>query len=164
MCYFWCWKQSWCLFFNYKIKQKFKLEARGKPSTWLPRGGLVEHIFWVANQPTKRPTKQRTNQTKSDKLIYEPTITYERKYKKKRINENQHSVDPNEETDEQTNQLTDEPKTELRKKPRNQHMLKPANSFNELQINKRTNGWSNQPTINRTDEQTNQLTNKAIET
>ena len=31
-----------------------KLEARGKPSTWLPRGGLVDHIFFEPeNQLTK---------------------------------------------------------------------------------------------------------------
>ena len=60
--------------FNYKIKQKFKfkaldkLEARGKPSTWLPRGGLVEHIFLNlrTKQRTNRPTKQPANETSNE--------------------------------------------------------------------------------------------------
>ena len=45
-----------------------RLEARGKPSTWLPRGGLVEHIFLNlrTNQRTNRPTKQPANETSNE--------------------------------------------------------------------------------------------------
>ena len=47
------------------------LEARGKPSTWLPRGGLVEHIFLNlrtkqrTNRPTKQPANKLTDQRKN---------------------------------------------------------------------------------------------------
>ena len=44
-----------------------QLEARGKPSTWLPRGGLVEHIFSNLNQPTNRPKTSR------ERTSHEPT-------------------------------------------------------------------------------------------
>ena len=39
-----------------KIKTFLLLEARGKPSTWLPRGGLVEH--------SEKRTKQLRNMMK----------------------------------------------------------------------------------------------------
>ena len=32
------------------LKMKFICETRGKPSTWLPRGELVEQIYMTVNQ------------------------------------------------------------------------------------------------------------------
>ena len=39
-----------------KIKSGLECEARGKPSTWLPRGGLVEQIF-IFQSRWKKNTK-----------------------------------------------------------------------------------------------------------
>ena len=50
-----------------------KIEARGKPSTWLPREGLVEHIYRLTKKKFTKATqnenirKRIKNQTKPSK-------------------------------------------------------------------------------------------------
>ena len=78
-----------------------KLEARGKPSTWLPRGGLVEHIF-LKQRISERTYDETANEpNKNDQLIY--LMNYRQTNKRTNEQTNQLTINP---TDDQTNKLT----------------------------------------------------------
>ena len=60
------------------VEHIFQLEAGGKPSTWLPPGGLVEHIFQIGKlkrshnneQHDKKYNKQHKHHKTKHKITH----------------------------------------------------------------------------------------------